>query len=51
MFAVVLPFNLVKFLLERVVSLRMLENFWEVMGNIDIKISPVELVDDVIFNS
>ena len=47
MMFIVIPFDLVKFFLERFT----LKNFGEMMGYICIKLPPMYLVDDIVLNS
>ena len=45
MLLVVLPFDRIEFLLERFP----LQNFREVICNVHVKLSPMDLIDDVVF--
>jgi len=51
MILVVFPLHLIEFLLEGVVRLRLLKNFWKIVCDVDIEISPMELINDVVLRA
>lgn len=48
---IVFPLNLVEFLLEGVVRFGLLKHFWMIVGDVDVEVSPVKLVDDVVLRA